>query len=175
LGKVKTGDQVLINGCAGGVGHLAVQVAKYYQANVTGICSTGKIPYAKSIGADNIINYKEEDIHELLKKYRIIFDTVGNLSFANMKKYLEPNGIFIATNMFPGKVWAMLTSLFSAKKSKIILANANHDDFQVLSNLAETGHLKPYIEKEYSLSAIAEAQRHLEKGHVQGKIAISIN
>ncbi|MFW5759795.1 MAG: NAD(P)-dependent alcohol dehydrogenase [Cyclobacteriaceae bacterium] len=174
IGGIKEGDQVLINGCAGGVGHLAVQIAKYYQASVTGICSTGKIDYAKSLRTDRIIDYKQEDIHDRMQQYRIIFDTVGNLSFQTMKPYLSKKGIFVATNVYPGKVWAMITSIFSARKARIVLANANHDDFQFLSNLSEHGHLKPYIEKEYPLKDIADAQKHLEKGHVQGKIVVNI-
>lgn len=174
IGKIKKGERVLINGCAGGVGHLAVQIAKFYQAEVTGICSTGKVEYAKSIGANQVIDYKKEEIYDKMQQYKIIFDTVGNLSFQNMKSYLEQKGVFIATNVYPEKIWALFTSIFSGKKARIILANANHDDFQTLSNLAEQGHLKPNIERTFPLKAIAEAQEHLERGHVKGKIVISI-
>lgn len=175
LGQISDRQKILINGCAGGVGHLAVQVAKYYHAEVTGICSTSKVDYARSIGADKIIDYKKGELREKLEEYHIIFDTVGSLSFKDMKKHLLSKGTFIATNVFPDKIWATLSSIFSAKKAKIILANANHDDFQVLSNLCDQGHLKPFIEKEYTLGMIAEAQRHLEQGHTQGKIAITIS
>jgi len=175
LGKIKAGDRVLINGCGGGVGHLAVQIAKYYRAKVTGICSTSKVDYAKSIGVDTVIDYKKEAIYSRLnQQFPIIFDTVGALNFKEAKQYLTRKGIFIATNVYPSKIWAMVSSLFSNRKAKIIFANANHQDFQILSKLADEGFIKPFIEKEYSLNAITKAQKHVEMGHTKGKIVITI-
>ena len=175
LGKIKAGDRVLINGCGGGVGHLAVQIAKYYKADVTGICSTSKVNYAKSIGVDKLIDYKKENIYsQLNQQFSIIFDTVGALNFKSSKQYLTQKGIFIATNVYPSKIWAVISSVFSKRKAKIIFANANRNDFEILSKLAREGYLKPFIDKEYPINAIIEAQKHVENGHTQGKVVITI-
>lgn len=180
-GNIKSGDKVLVNGASGSVGSAAVQVAKYYEAEVTGVCSAANAALVKSIGADNIIDYTKEDFTKKGNTYDIIFDVVGNISFPRCKKSLTQKGIFleatIGLGVFPFVLW---TSLFGSKKAKIAATglrppNERLKDLLILKELMEAGKIKPVIDRTYSLEQIADAHRYVDKGHKKGNVVITVN
>ncbi|CAN5389264.1 NAD(P)-dependent alcohol dehydrogenase [soil metagenome] len=180
-GNIKSGDKVLINGASGSVGSAAVQVAKYYEAEVTGVCSAANAALVKSIGADNIIDYAKEDFTKKGNTYDIIFDVVGNISFPRCKKSLTQKGIFleasIGLGVFPHVFW---TSLFGSKKAKIAATGLRppkerRKDLLLLKELMEAGKIKPVIDRTYSLEQIVDAHRYVDKGHKKGNVVITVN
>jgi NADPH:quinone reductase-like Zn-dependent oxidoreductase len=179
-GKIQSGQTVLIYGASGSVGAAAVQLAKYYGAMVTGVCSTANLEMVKSLGADQVIDYTREDFTENGKTYDIIFDTVGKSSFSKCKNSLTDDGIFLSTVPTPGM---MLQSLLSAKSSgkKVRFvaaglrpASEKIKDLHFLTELIEAGKLKPVIDRCYPLEQIAEAHRYVEKGHKKGNVVITV-
>ncbi|MGB4842867.1 MAG: NAD(P)-dependent alcohol dehydrogenase [Ferruginibacter sp.] len=180
-GNIKNGDKVLINGASGSVGSAAVQVAKYFEAEVTGVCSAGNAALVKSIGADKVIDYKKEDFTKTGNTYDIIFDVVGNISFSRCKKSLTQKGIFleasIGLGIFPHVLW---TSLFASKKAKIAATGLRppkerHKDLLLLKELMEAGKIKPVIDSTYPLEQIVNAHRYVDKGHKKGNVVITVN
>lgn len=166
--KIKAGDQVLINGCSGGVGSTAVQLAKYYKANVTGVCSTKNIELCKSLGVDKVIDYTKESISGI-EQYDIIFDTIGNLKFSNIKTALKPKGVFLTT-AFSLNI-ALLSLIY---RIKMVIFKPNESDLKLLSEMSSKGFIKPIIDKTYNWSALSEAHKYSETGRVRGKISLTI-
>mgnify|MGYP001253640011 CR=1 FL=1 len=172
---IKSGQKVLIIGASGAVGSAAVQLAKSFGANVTGVCSTANIALVKSIGADKVIDYTKEDFTQNGETYDVIFDAVKAISVSRSLKSLNKNGIMILSaagmsEMLQG-FWISMTS---SKKVLTGVISHNAADIIFLKNLIETGKLKPVIDRTFSLEQIAEAHAYVEKGHKKGNVAIEM-
>lgn len=175
FGNLKQGQKVLINGASGGVGTFAVQIAKAWETEVTGVCSTKNLDLVKTLGADRVIDYTQEDFTKSIEKYDIIFDAVSNRSFSECQQNLLPQGIYLS--LLPSLdifVNGLLTFLGAGKKAKILVARANAQDLAELKRLIEAGKIRSVIDRTYPLSEIATAHRYSQEGHVLGKIAITI-
>ncbi|OQY46426.1 MAG: hypothetical protein B6242_07775 [Anaerolineaceae bacterium 4572_78] len=173
--QVKSGNHILINGCTGGVGSVAVQIAKALGCTVTGVCSTKNVEFAKSLGANHVIDYKKDNVLENENGYDVIFDTVGNYSFAEFQKLLKPSGICVTT---APTMSAMLLSpaqnLFRDKKSKAIMVSSNSQDLDAVGKMIQEGKLKPHIAEVFPLAKMKDAHILSEKGRVVGKIVIKV-
>jgi NADPH:quinone reductase-like Zn-dependent oxidoreductase len=174
-GDIQAGGKVLINGASGGIGTFAVQLAKYYGAEVTGVCSTTNVELVKSLGADKVIDYTKEDFTKSNERYDVIFDVVGKTSFSHCKSSLKDGGIYLATLPTLGVILNMLsTSIIGSKKVKNGDAVPNVDNLIFLKGLVEAGKLKPVIDRSYPLEQTAEAFRYVEKGHKKGNVVITV-
>ena len=179
-GKIKSGQRVLINGASGSVGSAAVQIAKYFGAEVTGVCSTANSEMVKSIGADNVIDYTKEDFTKTGETYDIIFDAVGKISFSKCKNSLNRKGIFLEAGIGLAIMrHVLLTSFFGSRKAKIAATglrppNERKKDLLLLKELMEAGKIKPVIDRSYPLEQIAEAHRYVDKGHKKGNVVITV-
>ena len=172
---IKPGQKVLINGASGAVGSTAVQLAKYFGANVTGVCSTANIDLVKSLGADKVIDYTKEDFAQNGVMYDIIFDTVNKISFSRSLKSLNKNGLLILSAAGMSKMFqGFWTSMTSSKKVMTGVISHSAEDIIFLKELIETNKLKPVIDKIYPLEQIAEAHAYVEKGHKKGNVAITL-
>ncbi len=174
LGKLKQGDQVFINGCSGGVGHFAVQIAKAMGASVTGTCSTKNINIVKELGADKVIDYTKETIYRKDFNYNIIFDAVANQSARKVKKYLCKNGRYVTTLPSISVFLNMIFGIFRSQKSKIIAVKSISEDLRFLSELVKSKKLDTVIDRTYGLKDIKAAHIYSETGRVVGKLAITI-
>jgi len=179
-GHVHPGQKVLVNGASGGVGTFAVQIAKAFGAEVSGVCSTRNMDLVRSIGADHVIDYTREDFAKSGGGYDVILDAVGNLTAARCKRSLNPKGIGVIVG-FPGLgrllrlvVGGKLRSKSASKQVSFFVANTNEADLRSLRELTEAGKLKPVIDRRYMLSEVPEAIRYLEEGHAQGKLVIAL-
>jgi NADPH:quinone reductase-like Zn-dependent oxidoreductase len=180
-GKVQTGQKVLINGASGGVGTFAVQLAKYFSAEVTGVCSTRNLDLVSSIGADKVIDYTKEDFTSTAEKYDLIIDNVANRSVTDLKQALSPNGLCIIigfsslSRMFQHMLLGSLVSMIGNKKiGGLGTAKPNKKDLVFLKELLEADKIKPVIDRRYSLSEVPDAIRYVEEGHARGKVVIII-
>lgn len=176
-GNIKSGQKILINGASGSVGTAAVQIAKYYGAEVTGVCSTANLEMVKSLGADKTIDYTKEAIPSSGEAFDIIFDTVGKTSFLHCKGALKKKGVYLAT--FPGAaiIFQMLwTSMVGSKKVIFAATSFKYSgaDLSFLKELIESGKYKAVIDKRYPLEQIAEAHSYVETGHKKGNVVITI-
>lgn len=183
FGKIQAGQKVLINGASGGVGHFAVQIAKAFGAEVTAVCSTKNVEIAKSFGADYVIDYTKENFTLGNKKYDLLLDVSGTHSWKEYKRVLQPDAKFVVvgapkSNSPIGPLGQVLRvkigSWGSSQKAEFFVAKFNKEDMNLLKELLETGKLKPFVEKTYPLSQTAEAMSRFGKGHVQGKIVITM-
>lgn len=172
-GQIQPGHEVLINGAAGGVGTFAVQIAKAFEAEVAGVCSTRNLEMVQSIGADRAIDYSKEDFTRTGERYDVILDLVGNRSGSDYKRALHANGILVAaaSESVLRTQWMVMTG---GKNMVSMLTKPNHKDLGFLKDLLETGKVSPVIDRSYALSEVAEALRYLEKGHAQGKVVITV-
>ncbi|WP_338485476.1 NAD(P)-dependent alcohol dehydrogenase [Alkalicoccus halolimnae] len=179
-GKIKSGQRVLINGAAGGVGSYAVQLAKYFGAEVTGVCSEANRERVTALGADHVVDYKAEDFTKLEKKYDIIFDVVGKSSFSNAKPALKPYGIYLSTVPTPLLIQQTFWSSRFGNKRAVVSATGLRSphkkklDLLFIKDLVESGELKPVIDREMLLEQIAEAHSYVETGHKKGSLVIKI-
>ena len=180
MGNIQSGQKVLIIGASGSVGTAAVQLAKYYRAEVTGVCSTTNLELVKSLGADKVIDYTKEDFIKSGETYDFIYDTVGKTSFSGCKGSLKQGGIYLATVPTPAillqKLW---TSKFGGKKAEFAAtglrsASEKTKDLLFLKELIEAGRIKSAIDRRYPLEEIAEAHRYVEKGHKKGNVVITL-
>lgn len=180
--RVRPGETVLINGAAGGVGTFAVQIAKTFGAEVTGVCSTKNVELVKSIGADVVIDYTREDFTKLGKRYDVIFDCVGNKSIAECRSTLNPQGrhVMVGASHDPKLAEIMFTlihaisvSLFAKQKTIPFMAKASKDDLRFVGELIAGGKLTPVIDRRYKLSEGVDALRYVEDGHARGKVLIT--
>ena len=185
--RVKAGQKVLINGASGGVGTFAVQIAKAFGAEVTGVCSTRNLDLVRSIGADHVIDYTKEDYTKSDERYDVIYDLVNNRSFAERRRILKPGGICVLAGVggsgmhkdtlsnMAGALTASLRSKFTNEKFVAFGVDINKTDLGILRDLTESGKIVPALTKTYRLTETAAAYKYLETGHVQGKIAITVD
>jgi len=174
-GKIQPGQKVLINGAGGGVGTFAVQIAKSLGAEVTGVDSPSKLDMLRSIGADHVIDYTQEDFTKKGETYDFILDVVGKSSFSGSISSLEQNGRYLIANPGPSQmVRGRWTSLISSKKVIFGAAHLRTKDLIFLKELVEAGKLKAVIDRTYPLEQIVEAHRYVEKGHKIGNVVITI-
>ena len=182
-GKIEPGQKVLINGASGGVGTFAVQIAKSFGAEVTGVCSTRNVEMVLSIGADYVIDYKKEDYTESGKQYDLIIDMVGNHSLLANRRALTADGTFIVIGGGKGNwlgpmmtpVKALMLSPFVDQEFVMLLAQMSKDDLATLGDLMQAGKLTPVIDRRYRLSEVPAAIRYSEEGHARGKIIIDLH
>ncbi|MFC1978453.1 NAD(P)-dependent alcohol dehydrogenase [Chloroflexota bacterium] len=174
--KIVSEQKILINGASGSVGTCAVQLAKYYGAEVTGVCSTGNVELVKSLGADRVIDYTQEDFTENGDTYDIVFDAVGKSSFSRVKRALKHEGIYLTTVPTLGSILQKLwTSIVGSKKVALPAIGQKAEDLIFLRELIEAGHLKVVMDKIYPLDQIVEAHRYVDTGHKKGHVAITVS
>lgn len=174
-GNIREGEKVLIYGASGSVGTAAVQLAKYYGAVVTGVCSTTNLEMVKSLGADSVIDYTKEDFSINGETYDIIFDTVGKLSISSIKTSLNQAGRYLtAVAGLPQYIQLAWYSVLGSQKFTGGVASEHKEDFLFLKELIEAGNIKTVIDRFYPLDQTAEAHRYSEKGHKKGNVAIVV-
>jgi NADPH:quinone reductase-like Zn-dependent oxidoreductase len=182
IGEVKPGDNVLVIGASGGVGTYAVQIAKAYGADVTGVCSTRNVDMVRSIGADHVIDYTNEDFTTAGKRYDVILDTAGNRSLSSLRHVLSPTGTLVIVGGSGGP-WLMgvgrslraaVTSPFVNQNLRMFLSSTNGEDLATLRDLIESGKVSPVIDGTYPLSDTAAALTHVGGRHTRGKTVIAV-
>ena len=185
-GKIQPGQKVLINGASGGVGTFAVQIAKSFGTEVTGVCSTRNLDMVGSIGADHVIDYTKEDFTKTGQRYDLIFDLVGNHSFSERRRILNPNGVCVMAGVggagwhddmgmrLAGELNAYVRSRFVSQKFIAYIAQLNKADLAILGDLMQSGKVTPVIDRTYKLNETPDALRYLETGHARGKVVINL-
>jgi NADPH:quinone reductase-like Zn-dependent oxidoreductase len=182
-GHIRPGQKVLINGASGGIGTFAVQIAKSFGAEVTGVCSTRNVDLVRSIGADHVIDYTREDFTKDAQHYDLIVDTVGTHSLLEYKRVLNPKGIYVGIgSTAPGNWFAwledpiegLLLSPFVSQKFAMMLTDLNKEDLATMSALMQSGKVTAVIDRRYKLSEAPEALRYLEAGHARGKVVLIV-
>jgi NADPH:quinone reductase-like Zn-dependent oxidoreductase len=181
-GKIKPGQKVLINGASGGVGTFAVQIAKSFGAEVTGVCSTRNVEMVRSIGADHVFDYTQEDYTESGERYDIIIDNVGNHPLLANRRVLTPDGVLVMIGGASGDwlgplmrpIRALMLSPFVSQEFVMILAQLKQEDLTILSDLMQAGEVTPVIDRRFRLSEVPAAIRYSEEGHARGKIIMDL-
>lgn len=178
-GQIQAGQKVLINGASGGVGSFAVQIAKAFGAEVTGVCSSSKLDLVCSIGADHVIDYTKEDFTKSGQKYDLILAVGGYHPIWDYQRALTPEGIYVCvggtvTQYFQALLLGPMISIVGSKKMGVVMPKPNQEDYILLTELLETAKVVPVIDKCYPLSEVPEALRYFEDGHAKGKIIISM-
>jgi NADPH:quinone reductase-like Zn-dependent oxidoreductase len=179
VGNIQLGHRVLVNGAGGGVGTFAVQIAKSFGAEVTGVDSAAKLEMIHSIGADHVIDYTQEDFAENGKQYDLILDMVAHRSLLDIKRSLSPRGIFVMVGAPVGRLFQAiflgpLISMTGSRKMRILLAQPNSNLIEIIK-LIEAGVVRPVVDRCYPLNEVPEALQYIGDGHVQGKVVITIN
>lgn len=176
LAKIQPGQRILINGASGNVGVYAVQLAKYYGAEVTGVCSTANVELVRSLGADKVIDYTKEDFRKYGEKYNIIFDTVvGKTSFSLYENSLKPKGLYLAVAGGLREMGQMLwTSIRGGKKVLAGSPSERKDELMFIKKLIDTGKIKPVIDRRYPLEQTADAHRYVDTGRKRGSVVITV-
>ena len=182
VGRIQSGQKVLINGASGGVGTFAVQIAKSFGAEVTGVCSTTNVDTVRSIGADHVIDYTRQDFTQGGKRYDLILDNVENRSLADCRRALTPGGTLILNSgtgahgigMLIRLVTPLVLSPFVRQDLRRYLSVPNHEDLVILKELVESGKLRPLIDRTYPLHETPAALSHIEGGHARGKVVITL-
>ncbi|KKI90520.1 alcohol dehydrogenase [Bacillus sp. SA1-12] len=178
-GNIQKGQKILINGASGGVGTFAVQMAKSFGAEVTGVCSTRNVDILRSLGADHIIDYTKENFTKKTTTYDLILGVNGSQPLSAYNRVLHPNGIFVhvggsEVQMFEAIVRGPLISMTSSKKMSTFLQRPNQNDLYFMKELIEAEKVKPVIDQCYPLEEVSDAFRYFEKGHAKGKVVITI-
>src|SRR5258706_5635820 len=178
-GQIQPGQKVLINGASGGVGTFAVQIAKYFGAEVTAVCSTMNLDQARSIGADHVIDYTKENFTQNGQQYDLVFAANGYHSLSAYKRALTPKGIYVMAGgsmaqIFQAMLMGSWMSETAGKKMGGVSAKSNQKDLVIIKELLEAGKVVPVIDRRYPLSEAAEALRYLGEGHAKGKVVIAI-
>ncbi len=184
-GKVLPGQKVLINGASGGVGTFAVQIAKSFGAEVTGVCSTRNVGMVRSLGADHVIDYTKEDFTKGEQRYDLILDNVGTQPLSGFRRALKPKGICVMIGgggpndggligPLARPVKALLLSPFISQKMGMMMAEIRQEDLTIMRDLMETGKVTPVVDRTYPLSQVREAMKYLEAGHARGKVVITV-
>lgn len=182
-GQIRPGQKVLINGASGGVGTFAVQIAKSFGAEVTGVCSTRNVDLVRSLGADHVIDYTQEDFTQSGQRYDLLLDNAGNRSLSDCRRVLVSNGILVMAGASGSGRWigplarflkALLLKRFVSHKLVPFIARISKADLVVLKELIEAGKVTPVIDRRYPLSEVPDAIRYLEEGHARGKVVITV-
>ena len=176
-GKVRPGQQVLINGASGGVGPFAVQIAKALGAEVTGVCSTRNVEMVRSIGADHVIDYTREDFTKGGPRYDVILDNVASHSLSETRRALKPDGLLLPSSGHAGMGWviaAALSSMFVRQVGPVFVARTNTESLLALGELIEAGKVTPVVDRTYPLHDTASAFAYLDGGHARGKVVIAV-
>lgn len=182
-GQIRPGQQVLINGSSGGVGTFAIQIAKALGADVTAVCSSRNLDMARSLGADRVIDYTREDFTRSERRYNLLLDIAGGRSWFECRRVLAQDATFVIvggpkTNRVIGPLSHVLriklASLRASQKVVFFIAKFNQPDFEVLGELLGSGQVKPFIERTYPMSEMAEAMRYMGTGHVRGKLVVQV-
>jgi NADPH:quinone reductase-like Zn-dependent oxidoreductase len=184
-GKVQAGQKVLINGASGGVGTFAVQIAKSFGADVTGVCSTRNLDMVRSLGADHVIDYTKEDFTKSGQRYDVMLDNVPNHSLSECRGVLTPEGKYVMIGgggpndnrwigPFGRLIQTMAVSPFVSQKMGMMMAELKKSDLTILGDMMQSGKMKPVIDRTYKLSELPEAIRYLEEGHARGKVVITV-
>ena len=182
-GQIKPSQRVLINGASGGVGTFAVQIAKAFGAHVTAVCSTRNVDQARSLGADEVIDYTREDFTRGGRKYDVILDVASSGSLSSRRRALEPNGTLVGVgaanndgtaSIVAGLLETAVLSRFGNQKMPFFLAKNSKEDLLVLKELIEAGKVRPVVDRTYQLSETADAMRYLETGHARAKVVITV-
>ena len=183
VGHVRPGQKVLVIGASGGVGNYAVQLAKAFGAEVTGVSSTAKLELVRSLGADHVIDYQRADFTDSGHRYDLILDIGGTPRFSRLRQALTPTGTAVLVGGEEGGSWtggldrtlrALALSLFVRQRLTNFIAKQRFSDLERLSGLIEAGGMKPVMDRTYSLDQVPEAMRHLEEGRARGKVAILV-
>jgi NADPH:quinone reductase-like Zn-dependent oxidoreductase len=178
LGKanIQRGQKVLINGASGGIGSMAIQLAKHFGAEVTGVCSTPRLEFVKSLGADKVIDYTKEDFTQNGETYDLIFDILGRSSFSKLKRSLKPNGIYLLASFKMKALLQMLWTSLTGSKQKVVCAFANEtpESLVFVKKLVEEGKVKAIVDKSFPMEQAADAHRYVEQGRKQGNVVIAI-
>ena len=181
-GKVQPGDKVLINGASGGVGTFAVQIAKSFGANVTGVCSTTNLEMVRSLGADQVVDYTREDFARTGQRYDVMLDLVGTRSLSDCRRALTPRGTYVVVGVKDMGRWlglgrqikALLLSPFVRQRMRVFVVRHSREDLGVLKELVEAGKVAPVIDRRFALSDVPDALRYQGEGHARGKIVIAM-
>jgi NADPH:quinone reductase-like Zn-dependent oxidoreductase len=181
-GHLRAGQKVLINGASGGVGTFAVQIAKAFGADVTGVCSTRNVDMVRSIGADQVVDYTQEDFTRSGRRYDLILDSAGNHSLLACRRVLSPTGIHLMVGgpyrgliaLLARLISAPVLSWFSSRNVRMVLAKRSKEDLAIMRDLMEAGKVTPVVDRRYRLSEVPEAIRYLEEGHARGKVVITV-
>jgi NADPH:quinone reductase-like Zn-dependent oxidoreductase len=173
--KLQPGQKVLVNGASGGIGSAAVQIAKYFGAEVTGVCGTPRVEFVKSLGADKVIDYTKEDFTQNGETYDLIFDILGKSSFSRCKNSLKPKGIHLFASFKLKQILQMLwTSRLGGKKVICAIAPGSVEDLMSVKELIEAGKFRAIIDRRFRLEKAAEAHRYVELGHRKGNVVIFV-
>jgi NADPH:quinone reductase-like Zn-dependent oxidoreductase len=182
-GKIEAGQKVLIVGASGGVGTFAVQLAKAFGAEVTGVCRTAKVDRVRSIGADHVIDYKQDDFVQQGERYDLILDIGGNRALSQLRRVLTPGGTLVIIGGEEGGRWlggmdrwlrALLASPFVSHNLRSFVAKSSQEDLRLLKEMIEAGKVRPVIDRTFPLSEASGALRYLEEGRVMGKVVIAV-
>jgi len=182
-GQIQPGQKVLINGAAGGVGTFAVQIAKSFGADVTAVCSTRNVDMVRTIGADRVIDYTQQDFTKGARRYDLIFDLVANHSLLACRRVLNPKGIYIGAgalsvrgtiDLLAHLLNTLLLSWFVSQKVVLVFAKLRKEDLTILRELMATEKVTPVIDRRYQLSEVPDAIRYLAEGHARGKVVIIV-
>jgi NADPH:quinone reductase-like Zn-dependent oxidoreductase len=175
LAKIQAGQKILIHGASGAIGTYAVQLAKYYGAEVTGVCSATNAEMVKSLGADKVIDYTKEDFSRSNERYDFVFSVVGKTTFTQSKGILKPNGIYLENMLeLSGILRMMWTSITGGKKIKGGVSTERAENLEFFIELIKSGKLRPVIDRSYPLEKTAEAFRYVETGHKKGNVVITV-
>jgi NADPH:quinone reductase-like Zn-dependent oxidoreductase len=182
-GRIQPGQKVLVNGAAGGVGTFAVQIAKSFGAEVTGVCSTRNVELVSSIGADRVVDYTREDFTTSGQRYDLILDCVGNHSLLALRRVLNPRGRYVGVGASTESMIGILARMAAApllsrlvsQSFVLLMAKSSKEDLAFLGGLMEAGKVTPVIDRSYRLSEVPEAFRYLEGGHARGKVVIALD
>jgi len=174
-GKIQAKQKVLINGASGGVGTFAVQIARSFGAEVTGVCSTAKMDLVRSLGADNVVDYTQEDVTRNNQKYDLILDTAAHRSISDYKRILNPDGVYVLVGGSISRIFQlMFKSKTGVKNIGTMVASINQKDLLFLAELLKSGKIKSIIDKRFPLADTPKALQYFEEGHTRGKIVITV-
>ncbi len=185
-GKLAPGQKVLINGASGGVGTFAVQIAKSFGADVTGVCSTKNVDLVRSLGADHVIDYTREDFTQGAQRYDLILDNVENHSLSAYRRVMTPKGVYVLIGgggpndghwlgPMAGPIKEAVYSPFVSQKFVMLLASIEKHDLMILHEMLESKKITPVIDRTYTLSEVPAAIAYLEAGHARGKVIIAVS